>query len=34
VNNDLVFAALGQAFFSLGLGGTIMVIYGSYMSKE
>ena len=34
VNNDLVFAALGQAFFSLGLGGTIMVIYGSYMSKD
>ena len=27
-----VFAALGQAFFSLGLAGTIMVIYGSYMS--
>ena len=26
-----VFAALGQAFFSLGLAGTIMVIYGSYM---
>lgn len=34
VNSDLVFAALGQAFFSLGLGGTIMVIYGSYMSKD
>ncbi|MDA9554165.1 sodium-dependent transporter [Emcibacteraceae bacterium] len=34
VNSDLIFAALGQAFFSLGLGGTIMVIYGSYMSKE
>ena len=26
-----VFAALGQAFFSLGLAGTIMVIYGSYL---
>ena len=26
-----IFAALGQAFFSLGLAGTIMVIYGSYM---
>ncbi|MDG1707766.1 MAG: sodium-dependent transporter [Emcibacteraceae bacterium] len=34
VDNDLIFAALGQAFFSLGLGGTIMVIYGSYMSKD
>ena len=34
VNNDLIFAALGQAFFSLGLGGTIMVIYGSYMAKD
>lgn len=27
-----IFAALGQAFFSLGLAGTIMVIYGSYMA--
>ena len=29
-----IFAALGQAFFSLGLAGTIMVIYGSYMQPE
>lgn len=29
-----IFAALGQAFFSLGLAGTIMVIYGSYMKAE
>lgn len=29
-----VFAALGQAVFSVGLGGTIMVIYGSYLSRE
>jgi len=29
-----IFAALGQAFFSLGLAGTIMVIYGSYMSPD
>ena len=29
-----VFAALGQAFFSLGLAGTIMVIYGSYMKSD
>lgn len=27
-------AALGQAFFSLGLGGTFMVTYGSYMRGE
>ena len=29
-----IFAALGQAFFSLGLAGTIMVIYGSYMPRD
>lgn len=29
-----IFAALGQAFFSLTLGGTIMVVYGSYLKKE
>lgn len=27
-------AALGQAFFSLGLGGTFMVMYGSYMNSR
>ena len=27
-------AALGQAFFSMGLGGTLMVTYGSYMRRE
>ena len=27
-------AALGQAFFSIGLGGTFMVVYGSYMRRE
>lgn len=26
------FAALGQAFFSVGVGGTIMIAYGSYLS--
>ncbi len=26
--------ALGQAFFSLGLGGTFMVVYGSYMRSK
>lgn len=29
-----IFAALGQAAFSVGLGGTIMVIYGSYLRPE
>jgi len=29
-----VFAALGQAFFSLGLGGTFHVIYGSYLERD
>lgn len=27
-------AAMGQAFFSLGLGGTYMVMYGSYMRSK
>ena len=34
LHTEHVFAALGQAFFSLGLAGTIMVIYGSYMPPE
>lgn len=29
-----IFAALGQAFYSLSLGGTFMLIYGSYLSKD
>lgn len=29
-----IFAALGQAFFSLGLGGTFLLIYGSYLSDD
>ena len=29
-----VMAAVGQAFFSLGLGGTFLVIYGSYLPEE
>jgi NSS family neurotransmitter:Na+ symporter len=29
-----IFAALGQAFFSLGLAGSIMVMYGSYMGDD
>jgi len=30
----VVLAAMGQVFFSLGLGSTWIFIYGSYMSKE
>lgn len=29
-----VFAALGQAFYSLSLGGTFMVMYGSYVKPD
>ena len=29
-----VFAALGQACFSLGIGGTLMLVYGSYLEKD
>lgn len=29
-----VFAAMGQAFFSLSLGGTILVVYGSYLKDR
>lgn len=29
-----VLAAVGQAFFSLGLGGTFLVIYGSYLPAD
>jgi NSS family neurotransmitter:Na+ symporter len=29
-----LFAALGQACFSLGIGGTFMVIYGSYLKED
>jgi NSS family neurotransmitter:Na+ symporter len=31
---DLLISALGQAFFSLSLGTSVMVIYGSYISKD
>jgi NSS family neurotransmitter:Na+ symporter len=30
----VVAAAFGQVFFTLSLGGTMMVIYGSYLSRE
>jgi len=31
---DLLISALGQAFFSLSLGTSVMIIYGSYISKD
>ena len=34
LTSEQVFAALGQAFFSVGLGGTFIVVYGRYLKKE
>ena len=34
LTTEHIFAALGQSFFSIGLAGTIMVIYGSYMPAD
>lgn len=34
LSGEVVLAALGQAFFSLALGGTFMVIYGSYLDRR
>lgn len=34
ITPEVVLAALGQALFSLGVGGAIMVTYGSFLSKE
>ena len=34
LDGGVVLAALGQAFFSLSLGGTFMVVYGSYLARE
>ncbi len=31
---DIVLAALGQALFSLGVGGGVMITFGSFLSKE
>lgn len=31
---NTMFAALGQAVFSVGLGGTVMLVYGSYMPDD
>ena len=34
INSTVMAAALGQAIFSLSLGGTFMVVYGSYLGKR
>lgn len=34
ISPAVLFAALGQAFFSVGLGGTFMVVYGSYLREN
>ncbi|PWE17060.1 sodium-dependent transporter [Marinicauda salina] len=34
VTADTVLAALGQAFFSIGVGGAIMITYGSYLPQS
>ena len=34
VNSQTVLAALGQVFFSLSLGGTFFLLYGSYLPKD
>lgn len=33
IGSTQVFAALGQAFFSVGLGGTFVIVYSSYISE-
>lgn len=34
IDFSTLFAALGQAVFSLGLGGTVMLVYGSYLPDD
>ncbi|MBL4852820.1 MAG: sodium-dependent transporter [Robiginitomaculum sp.] len=34
LNGEIVTSALGQAFFSIGLGSAIMITYGSYLPKD
>lgn len=34
ISTDVVVGALGQAFFSIGLGSATMITYGSYISKN
>jgi NSS family neurotransmitter:Na+ symporter len=34
LTSEQVFAALGQSFFSVGLGGTFMIVYGGYLRES
>ncbi|MEK9826491.1 MAG: sodium-dependent transporter, partial [Methylotenera sp.] len=34
INIEVIVAAFGQAFFSVGAGATILMAYGSYMNRE
>jgi len=34
INGEVAVAALGQAFFSIGVGSAIMITYGSYLPKD
>ncbi len=34
LTSEHIFAALGQPFFSLGLGGTYLVVFGGYMKSD
>ena len=34
IGSTEVFAALGQAFYSIGLGGTFVVVYASFIAKD
>ncbi|MCC1484988.1 sodium-dependent transporter [Winogradskyella immobilis] len=34
IGSTEVFAALGQAFFSIGLGGTFVIVYSAFIEKE
>ncbi len=34
INSDVALAALGQAFFSVGIGSAIMITYGSYLPRD
>jgi len=34
INSEVVLKALGQAFFSIGVGWGLMITYGSYLSKS
>lgn len=34
IGSTEIFAALGQAFFSIGLGGTFVVVYSSYIKED